>query len=191
MSELRLPLTEKVVRKLKVGDTVFLSGTIITARDLAHKHLMHKDIPGLSPMLKSAVIYHCGPIVRKLETEYKFLAAGPTTSMREEPYMATLIKKYQLRGIIGKGGMGEDTLKALSQEGCVYFQAIGGTAALIASCVARVVKVFMLEEFGVPEALWVIEVERLPLLVTMDTHKQSIHQTILEQSRQKRAGLLA
>ncbi len=190
MNEFTLPLAEETVRSLRVEDHVALSGTIITARDLAHKYLVSNDIPELTPWLKDAVIYHCGPIVKKVGSKYQIIAAGPTTSMREEPYMADLIRKYRLKGIIGKGGMGAGTLKAAQKYGCAYFQATGGVAAITAQVVREVKAVYMLEEFGVPEAIWVLRVEKFPLLVTMDVCGQSLHHIIKKRSESKRNKLL-
>ncbi len=181
---LKTPISEDEIRKLKVGDEVFLSGIIVTARDQAHKLMVEKKPDFIRNYLKESVIYHCGPVVKKLDDgSWKFISAGPTTSIREEPYEADVLCEYNVRGVIGKGGMGDKTLEGLKKCGAVYFHAVGGAGTLIANSVRKVVNVFMLEEFGTPEAFWVIEVEDLPLIVTMDSHGGSLHKEILERSK--------
>ncbi len=182
--KLKTPISEEEIRKLHIGDTVLLSGVIVTARDQAHKLMIEERPDFIRKYLKESVIYHCGPVVRKNEDgTWKFVAAGPTTSAREEPYQADVIKEYQVRGVIGKGGMGPKTLDGLQKYGAVYFHAVGGAGTLIANAVKRVIDVFKLEEFGTPEAFWVIEVEDFPLVVTMDSHGNSMHKEILEKSK--------
>jgi fumarate hydratase class I len=109
---------------------------------------------------------------------WEFVAAGPTTSIREEPYQAAVIAHFGLRGVVGKGGMGPDTLRAFQEYGAVYFHAMGGAASLIAETSKQVVAVHKKDEFGVPEAFWVIRVEGFPAVVTMDSHGQSIHDEV-------------
>lgn len=191
MIKLKVPISEEEIRKLKVGDEVLLSGIIVTARDQAHKLMVEEKPDFIRPYLKESVIYHCGPIVRKNpDGTWTFVSAGPTTSIREEPYQAEVICEYNVRGVIGKGGMREKTLEALKRCGAVYFHAVGGAGALIANSVKRVVDVFKLEEFGTPEAFWVIEVEDLPLVVTMDSHGNSLHDKILKESEERAKELL-
>jgi fumarate hydratase class I len=182
--KLKTPISEEEIRKLHIGDTVLLSGVIVTARDQAHKLMIEERPDFIRKYLKESVIYHCGPVVRQNpDGTWKFVAAGPTTSAREEPYQADVIKEYQVRGVIGKGGMGPKTLEGLQKYGAVYFHAVGGAGTLIANAVKRVIDVFKLEEFGTPEAFWVIEVEDFPLVVTMDSHGNSMHKEILEKSK--------
>ena len=191
MAELKLPVSEKNIRKLEVGQFLELSGRMITGRDEAHKWLMEDFREEVAPFLKDSVIYHCGPVVnQKDDGSWEFIAAGPTTSIREEPYQADVIARYGLRGVIGKGGMAERTLMGLGRSGAVYLHAIGGAAQVLARAIPRVEKVFMLEEFGVPEALWVIEVERFPVVVSMDSHGGSLHDKIDEVSKAKFDELL-
>lgn len=191
MARLTLPTDEATIRSLRVGDFVELSGRVITGRDAAHHWLVKAFRQEVAPFLKDSVIYHVGPVVRKNpDGTYTFVAAGPTTSAREEPYQADVIGTYGLRGVIGKGGMGAKTLEGLQKYGAVYFHAIGGAAQVLAQCVKRVETVFMLEEFGVPEALWVIEVENFPVVVTMDAHGNSLHREIEGQSGEKLKSLL-
>jgi len=182
MIKLQLPVSVSFIRKLKVGDEVYLTGKMLTGRDAAHVYLLEKMQEEIAPLLKDTVIYHCGPVVQKTEDEWTFVAAGPTTSIREEPYEADVIKNYELRGVIGKGGMGEKTLDACREYGAVYFHAVGGAAVLLAQRVKKVIGVYKLEEFGVPEALWHIDVVDFPVIVTMDSHGNSIHRDVLNSS---------
>jgi fumarate hydratase subunit beta len=205
MQEINLPISDAAIRSLKVGDPVSLNGIMVTGRDTVHKWMIDTFIrktrpPGgddlyvyaaIKPLLKGSVIYHCGPVVSGLDTrQYKFVAAGPTTSIREEPYQAEVLKHFDLKGVIGKGGMGQKTLQGCQETAAVYFHAIGGAASYIAQRVTRVVEVYKLE-FGVPEAMWVIEVKDFPVVVTMDAHGQSLHAVIESQSRKVLESLLA
>jgi fumarate hydratase class I len=192
MAELKLPVSEEEIRALHVGDAVELTGRMITGRDAAHKWLIEAFREDVAPYLKDTVIYQCGPVVRKNpDGSYDFVAAGPTTSIREEPYEADVMCRYGLRGVIGKGGMGPKTLAGLKRCGGVYFHAVGGAAQVLAHAVKKVERVFMLEEFGVPEALWVIDVARFPVMVTMDSHGRSLHDEVDAASREKLKELLA
>ena len=184
MCKLQIPLSEDVVRELHVGDEVSLSGTIVTGRDAAHTWLLESPRAEVAGFLNGSLIYHCGPVVSRSPSGWSFVAAGPTTSIREEPYQADVIKNYGLRGVIGKGGIGPKTLAGLQAHGAVYFHAIGGLASLIAQSVTQVRQVFMLEEFGVPEALWVIDVQDFRTMVTMDAHGNSWHDTIRKSSEE-------
>ena len=164
---------------------------MITGRDAAHKWLIEGHRDEVASYLKDSIIYHCGPVVAENEDgSYDFVAAGPTTSIRDEPYQADVIGRYGLRGVIGKGGMGKKTLEGLRQHGAVYLHAVGGAAQVLARAIPRVEKVFMLSEFGVPEAMWVIEVERFPVMVTMDSHGGSLHEEIEAKSQAKMKELL-
>jgi fumarate hydratase subunit beta len=195
--ELHTPIADEEILNLKVGDTVYLSGNVVTGRDAAHKWLVDNFLnPSgqpttedkavfelLKPILKRGLIYDCGPVVAGLDTkQYKFVAAGPTTSIREEPYQADVMRLFNLKGVIGKGGMGKKTLEGCAEIPAVYFHAIGGAAALIAQTVKEVVGVYKLE-FGVPEAMWVVTVDRLPVVVTMDAHHSSLHESVREASK--------
>jgi fumarate hydratase class I len=191
MAELKLPVDEATVRGLKVGDFVELTGRMITGRDAAHKWLLEEFREDVAPFMQGSVIYHCGPVVAKRgDGSYDFVAAGPTTSIREEPYQSDVIGRYGLRGVIGKGGMAAKTLAGLGEHGAVYLHAVGGAAQVLARAIPRVERVFMLEEFGVPEALWVIEVERFPVMVTMDSHGGSLHDEVERDSEAKLKQLL-
>ncbi len=202
--DLQVPISEADIRALHIGDQVRLYGTVITARDAAHKYIMDNFIHapaipeserGLYEELKrlwqGGVIYHCGPVVsRDAEGRWQFVAAGPTTSIREEPYEADVIAHFGVRGVIGKGGMGPKTQAACQKYGAVYLHAVGGAATLIASAVKEVLTVFKKEEFGVPEAFWVVRVEAFPAVVTMDAHGQSLHETMAALSAQRLAALI-
>ncbi len=186
MAKLALPCDEQTVRNLKVRDFLELSGRMITGRDAAHHWLIHGFREEVAPFMKDSVIYHVGPVVKKHEDgHYTFVAAGPTTSAREEPFQADVIGRYGLRGVIGKGGMGPKTLDGLKKYGAVYLHAVGGTAQVLAEAVVKVEQVFQLKEFGVPEALWVIQVKDFPVVVTMDSHGGSLHAEVEKASRKK------
>lgn len=197
MLKLDLPLDDETVLKLKVGDLVGLNGVMVTGRDAAHKWMVDTFIKqtrqpqdddlevyeALQSLLKGGVIYHCGPVVAGLEDrKYRFVAAGPTTSSREEPYQGQVMRHFKLQGVVGKGGMGPLTLAACREVPGLYLHAIGGAASLIAQTVSGVLGVHKLE-FGVPEAMWVIEVKDFPSVVTMDAHGNSLHAQVEAQSR--------
>jgi len=185
---LQTPLTEADVRKLRAGDIVLLTGTVFTGRDAVHKYLFKG---GELEILKNAIIYHCGPVVLEENGTYRVVAAGPTTSIREEPYQADIIAKYGIKAVIGKGGMGTKTLAACKDHGCVYLHAIGGAAQIYAQCVQRVPRVFLKEQFGSPEAVWEMEVKHFPAVVTMDAHGRSLHQEIADDSKVRLQTVLA
>jgi len=190
MHRLRTPLSEEEVRALRIGDEVMIEGTVVTARDVAHKFMVEKRPDFLRPILHGALIYHCGPIVKREAEGYRVVSAGPTTSSREEPYQADVIETYRVAGVIGKGGMGEKTSEALKRFGAVYLHAVGGAGALLAQCVRRVRDVLMLEEFGVPEAFWVLEVQDFPAVVTMDSLGGSLHREVQKASEERYRRLI-
>ncbi|MDZ7302835.1 MAG: fumarate hydratase C-terminal domain-containing protein [candidate division KSB1 bacterium] len=201
MIRLSLPTTNEEIAKLKVGDQVLLNGTMITGRDAAHHYIIENFVKRepqeserqmyetLKKILAGNVIYHCGPVVSKENGRYRFVAAGPTTSIREEPYEHLVIEKFNVKGVIGKGGMGAKTLEACKKFKAVYFHAIGGAATLIAQSVKEVIDVYKLD-LGVPEAMWLIRVEDFPVVVTMDSHGGSLHAKIDAHSKQKLEELL-
>ena len=183
MTKLTFPFTEDKIRALKVGDEVLISGIIHTGRDAVHKYLHEGGQLPSGVSLRDGILYHCGPVVMKQEDgSWKATAAGPTTSIREEPYQWQVIRDFGLRGIIGKGGMGEKTLAACKEYGCVYLHAVGGAAQVLAERIKKVRNVFLLEKFGAPEAIWEFEVEDFPAVVTIDAHGHSLHSEILAQS---------
>jgi len=184
MISLSFPFTSEKILALKVGDEVGISGVVFTGRDAVHKYLHEGGELPPEVNLRDGIIYHCGPVVLKDERgNWKVTAAGPTTSIREEPYQGGIIKRFGLRGVIGKGGMGDRTLAACKEFGCVYFHGIGGAAQVLAECVKRVRNVYFLEKFGSPEAIWELEVENLPVVVTMDAHGNSLHREVFAASQ--------
>lgn len=204
MHEINIPVSDDNIRSLKVGDPVNLNGIMLTGRDTVHKWMIDtfirktrepqgddlKVYETIKPLLNNGVIYHCGPVVSGLDTKkYEFVAAGPTTSIREEPYQAEVMKHFNIKGVIGKGGMGPKTLKGCQENTGVYLHAIGGAASYIAQRVVRVLDVFKMD-FGVPEAMWVIEVKDFPVVVTMDAHGASLHAEIQEKSNKVLQELL-
>jgi fumarate hydratase class I len=183
--EIRLttPVSEDQIRSLKVGDVVLLNGAVHTGRDNLHHHLLTHDSP---VDLKGGALYHCGPVALKQGERWTMNAAGPTTSGREEPYQADIIKKFGLRIVIGKGGMGTRTLAALEEDGAVYLNAIGGAAQYYTKCITNVDGVDFLE-FGIPEAMWHLQVKDFPAIVTMDAHGKSLHADVEKASATKLA----
>jgi fumarate hydratase class I len=185
--EIRLttPLSDEAVRALHVGDVILLSGRVYTGRDAVHAHLM-KNAPPVD--LRGTALYHCGPVVKKDGEGWRVTAAGPTTSIREEPYQAEILKRYGVKAVIGKGGMGAKTLAGLQETGAVYLNAVGGAAQFYARCIERVDGV-SLTEFGTPEAMWHLTVRDFPAIVTMDAHGHSLHKDIEGASAQELAAI--
>jgi len=171
IKKLNFPISEEEARSLKIGDTVLLSGVIYTGRDSLHAYAQDNN---LSKNISGSAIYHCGPVAIQEQEKWKFTAAGPTTSIREEPYQADFIKKTGIRAVIGKGGMGAKTLQGLKASGAIYLHAIGGAATYYAQSVKEVKSVEYLE-FGIPEAMWEIEVKDFLAIVSMDSHGGSLH----------------
>jgi fumarate hydratase class I len=205
MRAVTIPISDETILDLKMGDPVMLSGVILTGRDAVHKWLVETFIEktrqpdgddlevyeAINPLLDRGIIYHCGPVVSGLDTgDYRFVAAGPTTSIREEPYEGPVMHHFNLKGVIGKGGMGPKTLAACRDVPGVYFSAIGGAATLIAKSVQKVLTVHKLE-FGVPEAIWVLDVKDFPVVVTMDAHGNSLHADVEQRSEAVLEELLA
>ena len=183
MISLSAPFTDEKIRSLKVGDEIGITGVVFTGRDAVHKYLHEGGALPAEVKLRDGILYHCGPVVIKDEqNNWKVTAAGPTTSIREEPYQADIIQKFGIRGVIGKGGMGERTLSACGRFGCVYLHAIGGAAQVLAECIVRVRGVYFMEQFGAPEAIWELEVKDFPAVVTMDSHGNSLHRDVLAAS---------
>lgn len=203
ITRIDLPIAEDKIRALHVGDEIGLYGTIITGRDGAHK-LMHEAIEAmqhgddaqmkalawLKPILDGSFIYHCGPVVKKVvdapkaaDAKWKVIAAGPTTSTREEPYQADVIEHFKLRGVIGKGGMGPKTAAACQKFGAVYMHAVGGAAVALAESIKEVVTVYLYDELGSPEAMWLLRVEDFRGVVTIDANGGSLHKDVLADSK--------
>jgi fumarate hydratase subunit beta len=205
MRETTIPISDETIRELKVGEPVLLTGVMMTGRDAVHKWMIEtfikktrepqgddqKVYDAIKPLLNGGLIYHCGPVVSQDDSGvYKFVAAGPTTSIREEPYQADVMKHFNAKGVIGKGGMGPKTLAGCQEVPFVYLHAIGGAASYIARSVKKVLDVYKLD-FGVPEAMWVIEVKEFPVVVTMDSHGGSQHAVIDQRSKKVLDELLA
>jgi fumarate hydratase class I len=203
---LTIPISDDEIKQLHVGDQVFLTGVMVTGRDAAHSYIIDNFVETggrppaseaalyaeLKKLLKGSAIYHCGPVVRQDDAgKWHFVAAGPTTSIREEPYQADVMAHFDIKAVIGKGGMGPKTLQGCADHTFVYLHAVGGAATLIADSVKEVLDVHKKDEFGVPEAFWVIRVEAFPAVVTMDTHGQSIHAEVEATSQERLGALLA
>lgn len=180
------PITEGQVRALRVGDVVLLNGDMFTGRDNVHAYLM-KNAPPVD--LNGAALYHCGPVMLKQDDRWFAKAAGPTTSIREEPYQADVIRRYGVRAVIGKGGMGAKTLAALKDFGAVYLNGIGGAAQYYARAIKQVPAVYWLEQFGIPEAMWHLKVENFAAIVTMDAHGASLHAEVEKETGEALATL--
>lgn len=204
MREIAIPISPETIRDLHTGDTVALTGILATGRDAVHKWMIDTFIrktrepagddlevyEAIKPIFNESLIYHCGPVVSGLDSgEYRFVAAGPTTSIREEPYQSEVMHHFNMRGVIGKGGMGAKTLQACQDVPAAYFHAIGGAATLIAESVEEVLGVYKLD-FGVPEAIWVLKVKQFPVVVTMDSHGKSIHEDVEKSSQEKLKALI-
>ena len=216
MTRLVYPFTEKAVRALTAGEAVSVNGRIWTGRDRFHKHFA--DGGKLPVDFRDGALFHCGPVVvntakgerrkvkeakgerRKVKEakgdrrkvkgeEWKVVAAGPTTSVRENPYEPAFIAATGVRLIIGKGGMDAATLAACRKHGAVYLQAVGGAAALAAAAVRRVTNVYFLKEFGAAEACWEFEVNDLPCVVAMDSHGVSLFDRVRATSQARFAEL--
>jgi len=190
--DLSLPMSEEVARDLHAGDIVLMNGSMVTGRDRIHKFLVEqKPSPESLPFpLAGSVLYHCGPIMKKTEDGFKVIAAGPTTSMRVEMYEQEVISASGIRGVMGKGGMGDKTRQALKDHGCVYLNTIGGAAVYLADRITKVLGVWKLDEFGLAEAMWHLEVKDFPAIVTMDSHGNDIHRDIEASSMSKLRELI-
>jgi fumarate hydratase class I len=178
---LNSPIDKKVIKKLKVGDLVFVSGTIFTMRDAAMKYLAEGNKPPIN--LKNAIIFNCGPIVVKKDTQWTVKAAGPTTSTRIERYMPYFIEKLGIGGVIGKGGMSKDITENFKKHNIVYLHTIGGAGRFLAEKILRVKNVYLKDKFGQPEAIWEFEVKDFPTIVTIDCHGNNLHNEILKKSQ--------
>jgi fumarate hydratase subunit beta len=188
MKKLNFPFKREEIRALKVGDMVLISGKMFTGRDAIHKYLHDGNMPPVS--LQDQIIYHCGPVVLEEKNNYRVIAAGPTTSIREEPYQWEVMRDHGILGVIGKGGMGPKTLEGCAKYGCVYFHAIGGAAQVLAEKIKSVDNVYLKEKFGSPEAIWELTVEEFPVVVTMDSHGNSLHEKVQAKSEANLKELL-
>ena len=188
MKQLRYPFSEEAVRALRAGEIVQVFGRVFTGRDRLHKHLSEGGACPVS--LRDGALYHCGPVVVPEGQGWRVVAAGPTTSVREEPYMSDIIERHGVRLVIGKGGMGLATQTACERYGCAYLQAVGGAAALLAQRIVRVEGVSFLETFGATEALWQLEVEAFEAVVGIDTHGRNLFEEVKTASGQRLRELL-
>lgn len=181
------PLSEKRVRSLELGETVFLTGIVYTGRDEMHARALEylEERRRLPVDIKRSALFHCGPLVRKEGERWSVVAAGPTTSARMNSLEPRFIEAYRPGAILGKGGMSKQTVEAMRRFGCVYLAITGGAAALAAQGVKRVISVHWLD-LGVPEALWVLEVEEFgPLTVAIDAHGNSLYERVEEETRSR------
>ncbi len=184
---LRTPLRREEVLSLEVGDTVYLSGVVFTARDLAHKRILEYLEAGEGPPedLDGGALFHAGPVVREVDGGWEVIAIGPTSSIRMEAYSEMILGRLGVKAIIGKGGRGEETLSALRRHCGVYLLSPPGCAALQGRTLRRVLRVDWLD-LGIPEALWVLEAEGWgPLIVGMDPQGRSIFKMVRERALQR------
>lgn len=181
MTLLHYPFTEAQVRPLAAGDSVALTGLLFTGRDRFHKYLYEGGVPPVD--LRDGAIYHCGPVVAEEEGGWRVIAAGPTTSGREDPYMPEIIARFGVRIVLGKGGMGAGTREACRRHGCVYLQAVGGAAVSLARRIRRVAGVHLLSEFGAAEAVWSFDVAGFEAIVAIDAHGRSLYDEVAARSR--------
>jgi len=188
MKKLNYPFSKNDIKELKVGDMVLISGKMYTGRDAVHHRIHNGTKPPVD--LKNQIIYHCGPVViEHKDGSYEVKAAGPTTSIREEPYQWEVMRDYGIVGVIGKGGMGPKTLKGCKDYGCVYMHAIGGAAQVLAEKIKSVDNVYW-RDLGSPEAIWELTVKDFPVVITMDSHGNSLHEKVENASADVLKGLI-
>lgn len=191
-TELKTPIPEEDIRRLRVGDIVYVTGTLITSRDAAHKRILQqlKEKKKLPVRFSGQALFHCGPLVRKVDDEWMVLAAGPTTSMRMEPFEDQVIKNLGVRLVIGKGGMGEKTRTAMKEFGAAYGAFTGGAAVLAARRIKRVKHVAWLD-LGIPDAVWVFEAEAFgPLIIGIDSKGNSLFDKVLSKAERRKAEII-
>jgi len=187
---LKTPISEEDIRKLKVNDVLYITGTIVTARDQAHRRALEyfKQGKPLPINLEGLAVFHCGPVVSKEGEKWVAVAAGPTTSTRMDIFEDEFIKNFKVRVVIGKGGMGKRTTDAMAKYGAVYGAFTGGVAILAAKAIKNVRGVEWLD-LGTPEALWIFEVEDFgPLTVAIDSHGNNLFMDVakaVEENRKK------
>ncbi len=173
---LQIPVDKNTIKKLHVGDTIYVTGRIFTARDEAHKIMLEKNIDSIPFKPSECALFHCGPLMKKENGTWSVVSAGPTTSNRMEIFEDDFILKFGTNIIIGKGGMGQRTAKALQKNVGVYVAYTGGAGALAAEKVEAVEDVYWLDELGMPEAVWIFRVKEFgPLVVAMDSHGKSLY----------------
>jgi fumarate hydratase subunit beta len=185
------PVSEETVRKLGVNDTVYLSGTIVTVRDAAHRRALefHKEGKQMPINLEGLAVFHCGPLVKKEDGGWRVVAAGPTTSSRMELFEDEFIKNFKVRIVVGKGGMGKKTVDAMKKYGAVYGAFTGGAGVLAAKAIKRV-KGVEWSDLGMPEAMWILEVEDFgPLKVAVDAHGNNLFETIQTKAEKEKPAI--
>ncbi len=188
MKRLDYTFKNEAILDFKVGDMVLISGKLFTGRDAVHHRIHGGTKPPVD--LQNQIIYHCGPVVlEKKDGSYEVKAAGPTTSIREEPYQWEVMRDYGILGVIGKGGMGPKTLQGCKDYGCVYMHAIGGAAQVLAEKIKSVDNVYW-RDLGSPEAIWELTVDEFPVVITMDAHGNSLHAKVEGESDNKLRELL-
>ena len=186
--KLKTPISEEDTRKLKVNDVIYITGTMITARDAAHRRALefHKEGKDLPINLQGLAVFHCGPIVKKEDDNWMVVAAGPTTSTRMDLFEDEFIRDFKVRVVIGKGGMGKKTTEAMKKYGAVYGAFTGGAAVLAARAI-KSVKSVEWYDLGMPEAMWILEVEDFgPLTVAIDAHGNNLFEDVREKVEEKR-----
>lgn len=189
---LKTPVSEADVRKLKVNDVLYLTGTIVTARDQAHKRALEYSKQGMKlPVnLEGLAVFHCGPIVKKEGDKWVVVAAGPTTSTRMDQFEDEFIKTFKVRVVIGKGGMGKRTTDAMQKYGAVYGAFTGGAGVLAAKAIKSVKTVEWLQDLGMPEAFWVFEAENFgPLSIAIDSHGNNLYDDVKKKAEEQRAKI--
>jgi len=188
--KLKTPISEEDVRKLKVNDVIYITGTIVTARDSAHKRALEffKERKKIPINLQGLAVFHCGPIVKKEDDKWTVVAAGPTTSTRMDLFEDEFIKAFKVRVVIGKGGMGRRTTDGMKKYGAVYGAFTGGAGVLAAKAIKNVKSVEWFD-LGMPEALWIMEVENFgPLIIAIDAHGNNMFEDVqkqVEENKQK------
>lgn len=189
--KLTTPISEEQIRKLKANDVVYITGTLVTARDQAHKRALqfHSEGKKLPIDLEGLAVFHCGPIVKKEGDKWRVVAAGPTTSTRMDIFEDEFIKNFKVRVIIGKGGMGRRTTDAMKQFGAIYGAFTGGAAVLAAKAIKNVRTVEWFD-LGMPEALWIFEAEEFgPLTVAIDSHGNNLFEDVNAKTEENRKAI--
>jgi len=189
--KLKTPISEEDIRKLKVNDVLYVTGTMVTARDQAHRRALEHFKQGkqLPVNLEGLVLYHCGPIMKKEDDKWVTVAAGPTTSTRMDIFEDEFIKNFKVRVVVGKGGMGKRTTEAMKKYGAVYGAFTGGAAVIAAEAIKDVKRVEWFD-LGMPEAMWILEVEEFgPLIVAIDSHGNNLFEEVGSKVEKRRRGI--